>query len=227
MSGLRFGARVLAGAAVVSVGGSAAWAADLFPPVWRGQAQTTFQQWNFTGGAGGGAPDVMPFHNPYGVPELFEVGGAEWEPVSSAPGVVPRDSVWKVSGSGKKVCADNKNTAVDVVLFAAAKLDCLQVVYFGDLPVVSVEEIAGHGSFTTVLDSVSVVPLADGWFHATYYHTLMGTASPSRELFVLEAPLNGTTWIDHLVIDTVALPSPGAGVLGAMGVLVAVRRRRR
>src|SRR5262245_13507641 len=71
---------------------------DLTPPPWaRYSAGTTFQHWDFSAGAGGGAPDAPapppnPF-NPYGVPTLTPSAGAIW---LAALGV--RSDVWCLSG---------------------------------------------------------------------------------------------------------------------------------
>jgi hypothetical protein len=83
-----------------------------------------------------------------------------------------------------------------------AKSDSVECTFSGATPIISVQSIPGQGDFTTTLDSSTITPLGDGWSVLTQTHTYYGLSNPIGENFIISAPAAGTTWIDHVVIDT-------------------------
>ncbi len=77
---------------VVAVG--SAWADDLYPPAWRGQPGSTFQQWEFSTPNPTPLPDLML--NPYGTPSLHAYPGTSQNWVDQWGG---RQGMWPLSGT--------------------------------------------------------------------------------------------------------------------------------
>ncbi len=199
---------------------------DLSPPSWRGGPMSTYERWDFSGGAGGGAPDVLPYLNPYGTPNLYPQAGTTWSATTGA-GVPPRSDVWQIGQfSSLGATVDNLGTPVPNGAVTGCKQMVVSITFFGGEPEVTINPIAGHGSFTINLDNEVFLPLGNGWTFARYDYTLFATASPDRESVLTTNVESDPSWIDYLAIDSRVVPEPGAvGLAMGFGV-VALRRRR-
>ena len=106
----------------------------------------------------------------------------------------------------------------------------IAITFFGTTPLVSVVPLAGQGNFTSTLDNVLTIPLADGWTYMRFDFSLYANTSPSAEQFIITndpgGESGGTFWIDSVIVDTQVLPAPGAAAVLGLGGLVASRRRR-
>ncbi|MCE9618942.1 MAG: hypothetical protein K8R92_03425 [Planctomycetes bacterium] len=185
-----------------------AMAEDLLPAPWRGAPQTTYQQWDFSGGPLGGAPEVLPYFNPYGTPILGTTGSPVWLPFSfGSSGETPRLDQWQVT-YGSALSVDNKNVPDDLKLNSSAgfmpgcKFADVAVTYFGDDPVVTILPQSGHGDFSVVLDGVTKIALPDGWTFARYDFTFFAPIHPSAETFLITASPGGMVTIDGIVVET-------------------------
>lgn len=225
----RFGAHMLLTGVVIFTGVAGhAFGQDYAPPTWRGGPLTTYQQWDFSGGPGGGAPDVVPFDNPYGTPTWSVSGSAAWLPVSPVPPTPSaHPDVWALSNGATGQIAGNNVPDRDFFdVPTGCKLADIGITYFGTPPTVSVNPVAGGGDFTTTLDDTVTIPLADGWTFTRYDFTLFARATPTAEDADISAPAGGTTFLDSVVFDTQIVPEPGSAmILMALGGLLTTRRR--
>lgn len=191
---------------------------DLTPPPWRFNPGSTVQHWDFSAGAGGGAPDALPLNNSWGTPMLSPSLGSVFQ--SSFNG---RNDVWSLSGQSA-LQFDIPNTGNS----AHQKELWLQVTYFvpapSPAPTYTVAS-ATTGPFTFISSQVTALP--GGWTHElTKWSTLV---CPPFERISITPTLVGTVvFVDQVVVDTLCFPVPTPGVAGtlAMGGLVALRRRR-
>ncbi len=195
-----------------------AHADDLSPPPWRFNPGTTVQHWDFSAGAGGGAPDALPLNNIYGTPMLTTSPPTTWLPTLAG-----RNDVWGIFGGSLDF--DVPNTGV-----ATHQKDLwLQITFLPNaaipFPTITVGSTAGL--FTQIGGPV-YTPLANGWVHElTQWHNPI---CPSTERVSITAGIPGATFfIDQVVIDTQCypVPTPGAASLISLAGLYAARRRRR
>jgi hypothetical protein len=206
-----------------------AFGQDLDPPSWRGGPLTTYEQWDFSGGPSGGAPDVTPFYNPYGTPTWSTSGDATWSAVGpvTSTSYAARTNVWLLQNGGSGI-ADGINDARDFASTIGCKVVDFGITYYGDAPIVSIDPIPGDGDFTTTLDDIDTIPQPDGWTFARYDFTLYAQDSPSAEACEIASSASGATYLDGIVIDTQVVPEPTSlAVLALAGAMAAARRPRR
>lgn len=198
---------------------SSAMALDVRTPDWRGQDDSTVQQWDFHDDTNPLAPDGLFNENPYGTPmgtvNLFE-GGYWLETVSSAPGLT---GWW---AGVESIDVDIPNTSVENPL----KLVVAQVTYglFGP-------HYGPDSVYATVGSDV---------FYGSLAETVPGAGTAKTDVWEIEIMPNPQfetitfDWysepggiVDQVVIDTICIPEPatiGFLSLGALGLLL--RRSR-
>ena len=93
---MRAARAVLAGAILFGLLAVPALGEDVYPPWWRGQPETTFEQWEFLTPLNPTPPDA-PWVNPYGEPSL-EVFPYLPPPDDWYPDYLDRPGVWLLSG---------------------------------------------------------------------------------------------------------------------------------
>jgi hypothetical protein len=198
---------------------TSALADDLFPPVWRFNPGTTVQHWDFTAGPAGGAPDALPYNNPYGAgPLLSPLAPANWMPTFSG-----RNDVWNLNGTAGAGGLDFfvPNTGVGT----HQKNLWLQITYWAPVPggPLGVQITSGSGLFTQI--SSTVTPLPGGWFHELSVWNV--PSCPQKEVVHL-FPMGTLAYVDQVVIDTqcIPVPTPAAAAPLTLAGLVALRRRR-
>jgi hypothetical protein len=195
-----------------------AWADDTYPPPWRGEPGTTFEEWEFSTSASPTPPDS--FNNPYGTPSATATPGTgqswqdEW---GGAQGV------WPLSGNIEATIPDSPVPLpykdIWVQLTWAKQVDSstptVWEVDSGDIGTLIEQDVLG----TTGLPAPN-----DEWYHSTYLIQL--EPNPSSEI----VRIDGTLMVDELVIDTICVPEPGTLTLLATGLTAllayALRKRR-
>ena len=121
---------------------------------------------------------------------------------------------------------DNLGTPVPNGAATGCKQMVVSITFFGGEPEVTINPIAGHGSFTINLDSEVFLPLGNGWTFARYDYTLFAAASPDRESVLTTNVESDPSWIDYLVIDSRVIPEPGAAGMVGLAAWMMARRRR-
>ena len=197
-----------------------ALADDLSPPPWRFNPGTTVQHWDFNAGPGGGAPDALPYNNPYGVGAILTpLAPAQW-----LPNFLGRNDVWNLNtaagAGGLDFFVSNTGNAFN------QKNLWLQITYWMPTPPISTIGVAitsGSGPFTQL--SSTITPLAGGWFHELSVWNV--GSCPQKEVVHL-FPMGTLAYIDQVVIDTQCIPIPAPSAAAAFGLAgIALMRRRR
>ena len=176
------------------------------------------QHWDFSAGAGGGAPDALPTNNPYGTAFMVPSSGAVWGPSFNG-----RNDVWNLSGQSALTfdIPNTGNTAHQKELW-------LQVTYFAPAPSPGpgyTVASAAFGPFTFLSSQVTALP--GGWTHElTRWSTPI--CPPSGRISIAPSLVGTVVFIDQVVVDTLCypVPTPGSASVLALGGLCAFRRRR-
>ena len=196
--------------AVVLATGSMAFADDLFPPPWRGDEGSTFQEWGF------GTPDPFPMpdfvDNPYGIPLLTVDTPSDWFDF-----VDGHQGVWPLSGE-IDVFIPNRPSPLDY-----KEIDIQLVWKPSELcpsPTLPDEPIFGVVPFEFQLAFRHDMDLGGGWVFTKYW--IMMSPNPSEEWLSIK----GNIMVDQLVIDTICIPEPATIALLGFGALSLLRRKR-
>ncbi|MBI5386697.1 MAG: DUF5011 domain-containing protein, partial [Verrucomicrobia bacterium] len=185
---------------------SSSRAEDSFPPCWRGQPSTTYQNWSFTNANNPVTPEQ--YTNPNGLPQAaITVGsfGQGW--VSDSFG--PRTGVWDIGQSGQ-ISLTIPNTAgpwkyvqVQVTFFEQAQLNFVA-------PSISVP--GGTLISSAVINNQSVF----GGTWKTTNTVWLVQPSPTAETITISSDASHLAHIDQVVVDT-------RGSAGGDGDIVAFR----
>lgn len=192
---------------------------DLIPPPWpRFSPGSTVQAWDFSAGSGGGAPDALPFSNPYGTPFLTVTDPANFLPTWNG-----RNDVWAVNDLDF-LRFDIPNDGPNL---SAIKDVWLQITYNNQPPVVGGVSLTSTLGPAMLIGTPTITPLANGWTHEASLWRFNGC--PSSETLILTPPVFGTVlWVDQVVIDTSCyVPEPTSAALGVLAGVGILRRRRR
>ena len=214
----RLFAAVCVSAVLLMAGASAVRADDLYPPDWRGDPGSTYQQWEFSTDNTTPPPDDVV--NPYGTPSLTVIPYGSYKPEWNG-----RYGVWPLSGF---VIANIPNNPVEN-LYKLVQIQLTWTVEPGQttIPCVGLTATLANGmpvseEFIILLDEQTDDTLGQGWYHTTYLYKII--PNPVTETVYISSSI----MIDELVIDTICIPEPATlGLLGIGGVLILVRRRGR
>ncbi len=193
---------------------------DLFPPLWRGQPGSTFQEWTFDTDANPAAPTLL--NNPYGAPAAtITVGafGAGWQ--QQLPGLGSQTGYWDIGDAieGAQIVLDIPNRPVQD-LYKEIWVQVTSYVDINQAPLVSVPGATLLGSDQAIVEQV---PEGGSWvLDLTKWRI---EPNPSQEQIVLSAiPMFGAT-IDQIVVDTICVPEPATLLTLVVGGIALLRRR--
>lgn len=204
-----------------------ATADDVFAPSWRGDSLTILAGWDYWGLAGFGPRSIMPgFYQAN--PDIFA------EPRARAyidSGVLVHDSLFG-RPSVLEIGYDSNPAmlAFSMANYIGTLHYRLQITYYpgGGAPM-DFGIGGGDGDppwfFADFVDAIVVDAFMhpDGWRTAAYdlsFNPYAGSNGVS--IIFTEYPV----YVDQVWIDTLAIPTPGAGALLAVAGLVSLRRRR-
>ncbi|MFH1614450.1 MAG: hypothetical protein ABIG61_05125 [Planctomycetota bacterium] len=185
------------------------WADDLNPPLWRGQALTTMQSWEFGTNQNPSAPDID--NNPFGTASASVVYDSPFTPWLDND--CNHQGVWFVED---RIDLFVPNSSVPNPI----KYMWLQLTFYSDSandP--QIFSIPG----LSMVEKIQKIQLDDYYWHGTYRITI--EPNPSEEtLYIM--PRDCTILIDEIVLDTLCIPEPAmAGLLGSSMCLLLCSRR--
>ena len=199
-----------------------AYALDLNPPPWRGEAGSTWAQWEFN------YPDLVPAPdfgvNPYGPPELFVYPAHPWQPVwGNMEGVWPLSGAIEVQIPNNPV--ENEYKLLQIQLTWAAQVPvpthpviAVEAELLG-APVPS-EDITLLSIDDVILGPTGETNAGDLWHQTTLLYEIV--PNPVLESIYI----SGSIMVDELVIDTICVPEPATGGLLTLGAVALLRRRK-
>jgi len=206
--GTKMKKRVIVSVAVL-LAAATAFADDWFPPPWRGQDGSTFQEWRFL------TPDLIPVPdvviNKYGQP-LLEVNPAgQWlDSFNSALGVWPLSGEMDLYIPNRPLPLEQKDIWIQLTWMPGELSD----------PSLSDEPIVGIVPFDSMQMSRENFIDPNGWTHTTFIISIY--PNPAREWINVK----GNILVDQLVIDTICIPEPTTIVLLGLGALALLIKRR-
>ena len=189
---------------------------DLYPPPWRGQSGTTFEEWQFST-PNPITPPEPGYVNPWGVPSAHAYPGTGQYWVDSWGG---HQGMWPLSGT-VEITIPNRPEPYpykDIwVQLTWAKQVSSSTPVVWDL----LHNVQGTIIHNVVLGPTGYPAPNDLWYHTTFKIHL--EPNPASEI----VKIDGTLVLDQVVIDTICAPEPTTiGLLG-IGAMLVLRRRSR
>lgn len=192
-------------------------------PGWRGEPDTTFQQWDFTGNSQTPAPN--PLTNGYGTPTLSidynPPFGSGW--YNTLGGYGSRQGFWDIANGSMSL--DIPSVAVPAFYLQIQ----LQVVYWKDISQapsynLSPSAVQIGSTITTLVEDPAGL---GAWFSDLIVWEV--TPGPADQFITVLGDASFGSVIEQIIIDTKPVPEPGALGLGlafAGALLIRPRSRR-
>jgi hypothetical protein len=200
-------------ALVVALAFNNAWAEDLNPPQWRGQENTTYQQWEFGDASLNPTPDYASDPYPLGAPVVAIPD--DWPDTAHQASYLDMEGVWRLESPEGQIQVTIQNFPDDNLF----KYIWMQITYAAEEGAPPV--VLTNPGWTQMIVSDPV--LMGDHYYVTYDITL--EPNPPSEVIVIQ-PDACTTYIDEIVIDTICIPEPVTVCFLGLGALVLLRKRR-
>jgi hypothetical protein len=183
-------------------------------PSWRGDPNTTFEQWSFGDSGTSPSPDAG-FTNPYGPPQTWIVNNAVWGngPIDSHIGV------WQL-GTGEIDIFIPNNLAAQPRkdIWVELVWKGINLTFRPEQPMLGIYPDGGYTQLNTMREDTS---LGSGWTSSVFKINVW--PNPPSEWITI----GGDIYVDQVVIDTRCIPEPATFGLLIGGALMAIRRRRK
>jgi len=207
--------------AMVLASAACAWGmTDLAVPPWRGEAGSTYQEWQFNADADPAAPDVII--NPYGGAcadiTVGMFGSGWWDQL---PGLGNATGYWDIGGEGGQIVIDIDNRPLELPY----KEIWVQVISFVDITQAPIVDVPGAILLESEEFVVEQVSTGGDWILSLTKWRL--EPNPPHERIILTANPAWGTVIDFVAVDTICVPEPASLLLLSLGVPLAALRRRR
>lgn len=198
--------------AVLLTAQSIAFADDLFPPPWRGEGGSTFQEWDFSTDNITPLPDLGTLYNPYGAPLLRVNPMGDWIDV-----IGERQGVWPLSGAIDVYIPNWPEPRPEKEIWIQLTWKATDVD-----PLLPNEPVVGVAPFMSMeIFHMEGRDLGDGWLRTPFKINIW--PNPIEEWITIR----GDIMVDQLVIDTHCIPEPATLALLGIGALITLTRRRR
>ena len=193
---------------VLTVLAAPALADDIVHPVWRNDARTTYERWEFSENVNPVPADE--YVGEFATPQVSLPNGKFW------PEMLGRSGVWALTG---QIFAEIENYPEPL----EEKWIWVQLTWApedpGNRPIVEawVETDTGTTEQGVI---VSEIALEEPWVHTTFRIVL--TPNPVFET----VHIDNSVYVDQLVIDTICIPEPVTLWLLGLGAVGMLRRKR-
>ncbi|HOW64270.1 MAG TPA: hypothetical protein P5186_15685 [Candidatus Paceibacterota bacterium] len=189
--------------AALALGVTSAFADDFYPPTWRGDAGSTFQQWEFLSGAELQLPDL--YVNPYGDPYALVADHGWYNEISDRQGVFGQSGLMAFYVPNN-VNPFEKDVWVQVTWQNAGEEPIMGLMDNNGTPYPLTEDLGARQD------------AGNGWYNSLYTGQI--PFNPPFEVFAIA----GDIYVDQVVIDTLChspvpeLASPACIPLAALGL---------
>ena len=203
------------------------WVYDPYPPVWRGNAATTYQAWDFsTGTQTGIAPSSVS--NPFGSPVADITLGsfADGYFPGSYTGTGSQSNYWDIGGTGGKIALTIPTTP------GLQQIVNVQFTFFTNglihMPDIAVPGATLISSQRTTIESG--LPISSSW-ELLETSWLIDPGTPMTDyVWITSNYANFGVVFESIVVDTMVVPEPATAsifLLGGVAGLFLFRRRNR
>lgn len=204
---------------------STAWADDVVPPPWRGDANTTFQEWEFLTNDNPAAPLAGNLSNPYGSPSaaitVGTLGSGWWATYPPIAG--GREGVWDIGQGDGQIVLTIPNSADTGPLTWKEVL--VQIAYYKDLTGAPTIDVPGASLSDSGSQLVETVPSWGQWW--VDWSLWRIEPNPLEETIIISGNDPNMSMIDQIVVDTQSVPEPASFLLMAFGGVSFLFRRRK
>ncbi len=206
--------QVVAFVAILAVTAQAG--AGTYPPEWRGNSGTTFQQWSFSSsGRVNVQPDAAGLNNQYGDPFVWVGDRAVWNDSGAWAMITDEMDIFIPNNPQLQ---DQKQMQIEIVwsqggqgflpkrplLSVYPQYEDSSKIVFPDISILDQQAVAGTNLVKTLF-GVDIEP------------------NPMNEWIVIK----GDIVIDHLAVDTYCIPEPATLGLLIGGAFMAIRRKQK
>ena len=199
-----------------------ALAYDMFPPDWRGDEGTTYQEWRFDDNDNPALPENVDneYGNGFDPPAIATITVGEYgEGWWDDPGLGSLTGMWDIGGTDGRIVLDIDNRPLQLEY----KEIHVQITYYqsiGSAATVTVPTAQLVSSTTELVEE-------DIGSWAWYLHQSIWRIEPNPgyEQIILTGHPDGSL-IDQIVVDTRCIPEPTSMALLALGGCVILRKRK-
>jgi hypothetical protein len=201
-----------------------AQADDLYPPPWRGDPGSTFQQWTFDDGDNPAIPELSD--NPYGTPTAT-MGGplANWFDQNG----FPRQGLWGDLDSIDLWIPNQPEPNLYKEIWVQVTYMKIEFdPFYYSTPTVEVPDATYLGGADEFLEYNNPAYPELGEWRLQLSQWRLDENPPDETIFLSWPPFGGE-WprgtVDQIVVDTICIPEPAALVLFTLGGFLLARRR--